>query len=82
MKKIETIKRANLIGNVYENKVMGNIGYSYKIYLGKQTRSQLISQSYVYFTDFNQCMDHLESEIETLIEMKKDLFDFSKLEKM
>lgn len=82
MKKITTIKRANLIGNVYENKVMGNIGYSYKIYLGKQIRSQLLSQSYVYFADANECIEQMDADISNLLEIKKDLFDLSKLERM
>lgn len=82
MKKITTIKRANLIGNVYENKVMGNIGYSYKIYLGKQIRSQLLSQSYVYITDKVVALEKLEDEMKVLMNIGKDLFDFSKIERM
>ena len=82
MNKLLTIKRANLIGNLYKSSVYGNEGYTYKIYLGKQTKSHLLSQSYVYITSKEEALDKLETEIKMLLNIDKDLFDFAKLEKM
>lgn len=79
MKKVLTIKRANLIGNLYQSSVYGNEGYNYKIYIGKQTKSHLISQSYVYISSKEVALEKLEDEIKILLNIDKDLFDFAKL---
>lgn len=77
--KIQTIKEGNLIANLYLNK---DGGYYYRIYLGKQIRSQLLSQSYVYFYSKDQCVEKMKIDLKTLLNIDKDLFDFSKLERM
>lgn len=82
MKKVLSIKRGNLIGNLYKGTMQGNEGYYYKIYLGKQIKSQLLAQSYVYMYDQDQCKEKMELEMKTLMNIDKDLFDFEKIEKM
>lgn len=82
MRKVLSIKRGNLIGNLYYSSVMGNEGYNYKIYLGKQTKGQLLAQSYVYITDKAIALEKLEDEMKVLMNIGKDLFDFGKIERM
>lgn len=81
MNKVLTIKEGNLIGNLYKATIKGNEGYYYKIYLGKQIKSQLIAQSYVYLYDQDQCTEKMKLEMKTLMNIDKDLFDFNKLER-
>lgn len=77
--KILTLKESDLIGNLYLNK---DGGYYYKIYFKKQTKGQLIGQSYVYLYSKEQCIEKLHLEMKMLLNIKKDLFDLDKIEKM
>ena len=82
MSKVLTIKEGNLIGNLYKSTIKGNEGYYYKIYLGKQTKGQLLAQSYVYLYDQDQCVEKMKLEMKTLMNIDKDLFDFTLIDKM
>lgn len=79
MNKVLTIRQGNLIGNLYKEV---HDGYYYKIYLGKQVKSQLLAQSYVYLYSKDQCIEKLKLEMKMLLNIDKDLFDFEKLERM
>lgn len=81
MNKVLSIKEGNLIGNLYKSTIKGNEGYYFKIYLGKQIKSQLIAQSYVYLYDQDQCTEKMKLEMKTLMNIDKNLFDFEKLER-
>lgn len=79
MNKVLTIKEGNLIANLYKNTMDG---YYYKIYLGKQTRGQLLAQSYVFLYDKDECLERMKENLNQLLNIDKDLFDFTKLDKM
>ena len=76
MNKVLTIKQGNLIGNLYKSNIKGNEGYYYRIYLGKQIKSQLLAQSYVYLYDQDQCKEKMLLEMKALLEINYDLLDF------
>lgn len=77
MNKVLTIKAGDLIGNLYKN-TMG--GYYYKIYFKKQTKGQLVGQSYVYFYSKEDCLNKMKTDMKTILNINKDLFDLEKLE--
>lgn len=76
--KVLTIKIGDLVGNLYKNSMEG---YYYKIYFRKVVKGQLLAQSYVYLYDQDQCTEKMRLEMQTLININKDLFDFEKLKK-
>ena len=76
MSKVLSIKQGDLIGNLYKNSMDG---YYYRIYFKKQTKSQLIAQSYVYLYDKDQCIEKMKLDMKQINGITKDLFDLEKL---
>lgn len=76
--KVLSIKQGELIGNLYKNSMDG---YYYRIYFRKQTKGQLVAQSYVYLYSKDQCIEKMKLDMKQINGITKDLFDLEQLEK-
>ena len=71
MKVINRYRLGDLIGTVYKTALKRETYYEYRIRFHKQ----IVGRSYVYFKDAEECIDHMQSDMQ-------QIFDSGKLEMM
>ena len=69
MKVINRYRLGDLIGTLYKTTLKCETYYEYRIRFHKQ----IVGRSYVYFKDAEECIDHMQSDME-------QIFDSGKLE--
>ena len=68
---INRYRLGDLIGTLYKTTLKREIYYEYRIRFHKQ----IVGRSYVYFKDAEECIDHMQSDMQ-------QIFDSGKLEMM
>lgn len=56
-----------------------SLGYGFKIFRDSKTKSNLVSQSYVYYNKKSDAIEAMHDRLNMLLCINQDLFDFNKM---